>query len=192
MRSEAPYLIQHAYDVPGIVRPKPQRRIIPFRPLQQHPERRSKQPRRKPVSIGVAFVYKDGIVFCADTKVTSDIKSQESKIAFHVSKDSLCALTFVMAGTDLIFLKAAVAACWEMVKKMDFSTATPDAVKNTAEFALAEFYRDHIYTHPDRAVGALYFELLVGIWLRGETRLFSFQPSTSCSSNKRQILARSR
>jgi 20S proteasome alpha/beta subunit len=133
---------------------------------------RAYRPRRKPVSIGVAFVYDQGIVFCADTKISAAVKGNESKIRFHLSKDSLCAMTFGMAGTDSIFLKAAVEACWERVKKMDFSTATMETVKNTAEFALAEFYRDHIYTHPDRAPGQLYFELLVGVWLQGKTRLF--------------------
>ena len=37
---------------------------------------------------------------------------------------------------------------------------------------LAEFYRDHIYPHPDRTPKSIYLELLVGIWLRGERRLY--------------------
>ena len=56
---------------------------------------------------------------------------------------------------------------------MDFATATMEAVRDTAEFALAEFHRDHIYTHPDRGAGQIYMQMLVGIWLRNQTRLYS-------------------
>ena len=95
-----------------------QRRIIPPK-LVRGPDRRA-VPRRRPVSIGVAFVYDEGIVFCTDTKVSATVKTNESKTVFHVSSNSLCAMTFGMAGTDSIFLKAAVEACWTAVKKMDF------------------------------------------------------------------------
>lgn len=146
-------------------------RMISPTPLRR-PDPRVSPVRRKPVSIAIGFPYDQGIVFCADTKITTSIKTNESKIAFFVSSDGQCCMTFAMCGSDLTFPRSAVTPCWEVVKKMDFSTATMDAVHNTAEFSLGEFYRDHIFPHPDRTPGAVYFELLVGIWLKGETRLF--------------------
>lgn len=139
------------------------------RPL---PNPRVYRPRRKPVTVAIGYIYDEGIVFCADTKVTTTIKTTESKLQYFESDDRLCALIFTMASDDSVFPKSAVTACWEMVQKMDLATASMDAIRNTAQFALGEFYRDHIYTHPDRRPGAVYFEMLVGIWLRNQARLY--------------------
>ena len=124
------------------------------------------------MTVAIGYVYDEGIVFCADTKVTTSIKTNESKLQYFASDDGCCAMIFTMASDDVVFPKAAVTRCWEMVRTMDFATASMDAVRNTAQFALGEFYRDHIYTHPDRTPGADYFEMLLGIWLRNSTRLY--------------------
>jgi len=124
------------------------------------------------MTIAIGFTYDQGIVFCADTKITTDIKTNESKLAFFNSRDQQCCITFAMAGNDLDYARASAAACWEMVEKLDFSTVTMDTVHRAAEFGLAEFYENKIMTHPDRSLGVLDFKLLVGVWLRGETRLF--------------------
>jgi len=130
------------------------------------------RPRRIPVTIAIGFAYDKGLLFCVDTKVTTNIKTNESKIAHFLSDNSLCSLTFAMSSTDLNFPRNAVERCWDAVKGMDFEKVSIEAVHDAAEFALAEFYRDHIYPHPDRTPGATFLELLVGIWLRGETHLY--------------------
>jgi hypothetical protein len=130
------------------------------------------RPRRKPVTIATGFVYDDGLVFCVDTKITTNIKTNESKILWFASDDRKFCMTFAMAAEDLIFAKAAADSCWQFVTKLDLAAATMVMVHKAAEFALAEFYREHIFTHPDRTPGAFFYEHLVGIWLRGETRLF--------------------
>jgi hypothetical protein len=61
----------------GIIRPKPLRQ----------PDPRAKLLWRKALSIAVAVVYDQGIVFCADTKITTNIKLDESKIEFLSSGD---------------------------------------------------------------------------------------------------------
>jgi 20S proteasome alpha/beta subunit len=124
------------------------------------------------MSIAVGVVYDEGIVFCADTKIATDIKLNESKIEFYASSDRKCCLTFAISGNDLDYARSSAQACWQMVKKLDFATATMETAHRTAEFALAEFYQANILEHPDRSSGVLDFKLLVGIWLRGETRLF--------------------
>lgn len=131
---------------------------------------RAYRPRRKPVTIATGFVYDDGLVFCVDTKVSTNIKTNESKLLWYGS-DDLC-MTFALAAEDLIFAKAAADFCWRSVNKLDLASATMEMVHGAAESALAEFYREHIFTHPDRTPGAVFFELLVGIWVRCETRLF--------------------
>jgi hypothetical protein len=130
------------------------------------------RPRRIPVTIAIGFAYDTGLLFCVDTKVSTNIKTNESKLAHFVSDDTLCSLTFAMSSTDLNFPRNAVERCWDAVKGMDFKKVSIEAVHDAAEFALAEFYRDHIYPHPDRTPGATFLELLVGIWLRGETQLY--------------------
>src|SRR5580692_6560606 len=131
------------------------------------------RPRRAPMTAAVGFVYDDGLVFCADTKVDYPVKANESKLPFFTFDSGRCALQFAIAGNDINFPKSAITRCVEMIEKIDFSTATIDGIKNTVEFSLAEFYRDHIYTYPDRMPTQLYIQMLVGIWWRNETRLYA-------------------
>jgi hypothetical protein len=144
--------------------------MIPPKPIS--PDPRVYRPRRKPVTIAVGFAYDSGLLFCADTKITTNIKTDESKITVLRSDDGLCCMTFAISSDDINFPQSAISACWDLVNQMNFATSTMDAVHNTAEFSLAEFYRDHIYPHPDRTPDAVFLEILVGIWLRGETRLY--------------------
>ena len=130
------------------------------------------RPRRKPVTVAAGFVCEDGVLLCADTKITTAIKTNESKIAEFVSDDQLCALTFVMSSGDLNFPRSAVNACFEYLSKTSFTTLTMEQVRNAAQIPLAEFYREHIYPHPDRMPQDVFQQLLLGIWLRGETALF--------------------
>jgi len=124
------------------------------------------------MTIAIGFAYDEGMVFCADTKISTTIKTNESKIAFFVSSDRWCSLTFAISGADMEFARSSVDACWNLVKGMKFSTATMEEVHKMAELGLADFYRDQIFEHPDRLSGAVTYKILVGIWLRGETRLF--------------------
>jgi 20S proteasome alpha/beta subunit len=163
-----PELQQHTRTARHLV---DQTRIIPPKPFRL-PDPRAKLLRRKALSIAVGVVYDQGIVFCADTKITTDIKLNESKIEFFTSSDRKCCMTFAITGHDLDYARSSAEACWEVVKNLDFSTATMETTQRTAEFGLAEFYKTNIMDHPDRASGVLEFKLLVGIWLRGETLLF--------------------
>lgn len=131
------------------------------------------RPRRTLVTAAVGFVYDEGLVFCADTKVSYAVKGNESKLPFFALGNGRCALQFAISGNDINFAKSAVTRCVERIEKMDFSTATIDTIKNAAEFSLSEFYKDHIYTHPDRAPTELYMQMLVGIWVGNETRLYA-------------------
>lgn len=131
------------------------------------------RPRRGPVTVALGFVYGEGLVFCADTKVSYPVKGNESKLPFFSFGDGRCAVQFAISSDDVNFPKSAITRCVEMIEKMDFSTATIDSIKNMAEFSLGEFYKAHIYNHPDRTPAQLYMQMLVGIWLRNETRLYS-------------------
>lgn len=146
--------------------------MIAAKPLLKRDERLYR-PRRVPVTVAVGFVYDEGIVFCADTKVTYPVKGDASKLPFYSLWNGRCALQFAISSDDVNFPKSAILRCVEFVEKMDFATATIESIKNAAEFALGEFYRGHIYTHPDRLPGQVFMQMLVGIWLRNETRLYS-------------------
>ena len=124
------------------------------------------------MTVAIGIPYDEGIVFCADTKVTYTIKGNESKLPFYSFFDGRCALHFAISSDDVNFPKAAISRCVELVEKMDFSTATIDSVRNTAEFALGSFTGLTYIRHPDRAPEQVYMQMLVGIWLRNQTRLY--------------------
>jgi hypothetical protein len=49
-------------------------------------------------------------------------------------------------------------------------------------------YKEHIFPHPDRASGTVYFELLVGIWLEGETQIFISNETVVDDQLKRALM----
>jgi hypothetical protein len=124
------------------------------------------------VTIAIGFEFDGGFLLCADTKVTTTIKTNAEKIVHRAHDTEDLSLTFAMSSTDMNFPIMAVDTCWNYVKAMDLQGATIDTVHQGAQFSLGEFYRDHIYGHPDRTPGAVFLELLVGIRFRGETRLY--------------------
>ena len=128
--------------------------------------------RRIPVTIAIGFEFDGGLLFYADTKVTTTIKTNAEKIAHRAHDTEDLSLTFAMSSTDMNFPIMAVDTCWNYIKASNLQGATIDTVHQYAQFSLGEFYRDHIYSHPDRTPGAVFLELLVGIRFRGETRLY--------------------
>ena len=87
------------------------------------------------MTVAIGIPYDEGIVFCADTKVTYTIKGNESKLPFYSFGNGRCAMLFAISSDDVNFPKAAILRCVEMIERMDFSTATIDAVHNAAEFS---------------------------------------------------------
>lgn len=165
----------------------------PLSPLLRFDSRRSQQrpkskPTRGPVTVALGFVYDEGLVFCADTKVVYPVKGNESKLPFFTFDNGRCAVQFAISSDDVNFPKSAITRCVEMIDKVDFSTATIDSIKNAAEFSLGEFYREHIYTHPDRAPTQLYMQMLIGIWVRNETRLYALHETVLVRVEKYECL----
>jgi hypothetical protein len=124
------------------------------------------------MTVAAGFVFDGGFLFCVDTKITGEIKTNESKLLHYRYADGACATTFAISSADIHFPRVACEACYDAVNKVDFSNASIESVRRVIQSALAKFYKEHIFPHPDRASGAVYIELLVGIWLKGETRIF--------------------
>src|SRR5271165_3390167 len=77
--------------------------------------------RRKPVTIAACFEFDDGILFCADTKITADVKTNQTKIFpnDYTGPGSYCATVFVIAGS-VPYAKAAIRECEKRIAKLDF------------------------------------------------------------------------
>lgn len=144
---------------------------LPF-PRIGKPRITHQRPRRKRMTVAAGFMFDNGLLFCVDTKVSTAIKANESKLLFYTHGDGQCATAFAISSDDLNFPRSAVESCRAVVGKINFADATLESVRKAIQSALAKFYKEHIFPHPDRASGAVYLEMLVGIWLKGETRLF--------------------
>jgi hypothetical protein len=132
------------------------------------------RPKKKPMTTAIGFSCEDGILLGADTKIATNIKTNESKLVHYSSSDHHCSMTFAMSGDDMNFPKAAALACWEFVRNLDFNSidTTMEVVRNAAQFSLAEFHREHIFNHPDRNPGSAFMRMLAGIRLHRQTALF--------------------
>lgn len=124
------------------------------------------------MTIAAGFACDDGVLLCADTKVSTDIQTQESKLAFYRSDDAQLAMAFAMTAVDLDLSRPSADRCWQYARECLSPASTMESIRQAAEFSLAEFYREEIFPHPDRIPNQPFFRFIVGIWLRGETGLF--------------------
>jgi len=156
----------------------PLKHVVPLPRRETHyhpnPDRESLQP-EKAMTIAACFEFDDGILFCADTKITSDVKTNQSKIFARVYPDNYCATTFVLTGI-VPYAKAAIEKCERRIAKLDSLTVSIDQVQDEIESTLVDFYEKHVFPRPDKE--KVSFDLLGGIWLRGETRMFVSSETT--------------
>jgi 20S proteasome alpha/beta subunit len=141
-----------------------------LRPLPK-PKRPERLPKPKPVTIALGFQFNDGLLFAADTKITTDVKTNQSKIAYF--RSDYCAVTFALAGV-LPYARSAIEKCEMELCQVDFLNATFDDVQNALEKALTQFYQMHVHPNPESRD----FGLLIGVWLKGKSRFFSSYEST--------------
>jgi len=129
--------------------------------------------RSRKMTIAAGFVYDDGLVFCVDTKITTTIKTNESKLLWNQYAEGRCATVFAVSADDLKFAKSAVGFCAEAIGKSNFNdpTLNIESIRKTIQSALAKFYKEHVF--PAQGALGTEFAFLVGIWLNNETRLFS-------------------
>ncbi len=126
------------------------------------------------MTIAAGFTLPDGFLFCVDTKIVTDIKTNETKLIHYIHGNGVCATTFAISSDDLNFPRSACESCCDAVNKIDFASVTIESVRKAIQSALAKFYKEHIFPHPDRdrSTGSIYLQLLVGIGLKGQTRMF--------------------
>src|ERR1039457_4093785 len=111
---------------------------------------RVRRPRRKRVTIAAGFVFDGGLLFCADTKITTDVKTNESKLFYCAYGSGKCATTFAVAASDLDFAKSAVEDCQDAVEDLDFTDASLniESIRKVIQSALGNFYNEHIFPRP--------------------------------------------
>ena len=131
-----------------------------------------KRPRRKRVTIAAGFSFDGGLLLCADTKITTDVKTNESKLFYRAYGNGECATTFAVAAEDLDFATAAIDECQDAIAKLDLTTASAEGVKQAVKSALVSFHEEHLFPRPEKSEPAD-FDLLVGLWLRGTTHLLA-------------------
>lgn len=123
------------------------------------------------MTIAACFEFDEGILFCADTKITTDMKTNQTKIFARIypGEGGNCATVFALAGV-VSYARAAIEDCESRISGLDFLRVSMEDIRKEIAAALVDFYQEHMYPNPE--MDSYKFELLAGVWLRGETRLF--------------------
>jgi len=134
---------------------------------------RERRRRKNPVTVAIACAFQDGVLFCADTKITTgQQKAHESKIYIWPRDqpfNNRCAIFIVAGDTD--YAAAAIEKCERAIAKLDFSSTSLGEFQDSIEAVLVDFYQTHIFPHPDRLLVG--FDLLIGLWLNHEIRVLA-------------------
>jgi 20S proteasome alpha/beta subunit len=128
------------------------------RPFQRPNSKRL--PERKPMTIAIGFLYQDGLLLCADTQFTGNIKLMGSKILPHKYEDGSKS-AFVVAGHPRY-----ARMCVQLIEYQ--ISALPEEDRSLSKMHLEvvagikELYQEHIFKHPKRY--DVEVQLLVGLW----------------------------
>src|SRR2546425_4593516 len=123
-----------------MIAPKPR----PVSRITYHKTKRPPERKRKRMTVAAGFVFDGGFLFCVDTKITTTIKTNETKLIHYAFADGQCATTFAISSDDLNFPRSACESCRDAISKIDFSSATIESVRKAIQSALAKFYKEHI------------------------------------------------
>jgi hypothetical protein len=129
------------------------------------------------VTIVIACAFRDGVLFCADNKITTgQEKSFESKIyARQWGENNNCVTVFTASGnTD--YATAAIEKCERVIAGVNFSKTSLNEIQDRIEGTLATFYHMHLFPNPDK--NSMDLSFLIGLWLNGETRILASTDAT--------------
>ena len=124
------------------------------------------------MTIAAGFCTRDGIVLCADTMMTSAMRTYESKI-FPYSIDGE-SYAFALAGHEL-YGKMAIDECREAVASVAVEKRTVRTVRKAIAKAIKEIFENHIDLRPESERPDAQIYLLIAAWIPkdGGTHLFS-------------------
>ena len=130
------------------------------------------------MTVAIACEFQDGVLFCADTKITTgQEKAHESKIYSHTwgSEIKNGVTVFAVSG-NADYAAAAIEKCERAIGRQNFLETSLDEMQDAIELVLSGFYQIHVFPHPDRS--QVEFFLLIGLWLSGETRILATHGTT--------------
>ncbi|HTC64978.1 MAG TPA: hypothetical protein VK709_19205 [Candidatus Saccharimonadales bacterium] len=113
-----------------------------------------------PVTIAVGFRYDDGLLLCADTQYTGQIKFRGSKILAKSYADGSKS-AFVIIG-NLRYARMCVNLYEEMVEGTPAPECTLSKMKQLLISCVRELHHGHIFKHPRR--DDITVQFLIGLW----------------------------
>src|SRR5712691_10521981 len=94
---------------------------LPNKFKQRRRHRKNKRPK---VTIAAGFKFDGGIMFCTDTKITTDIKTDERKISVMRYAGGYCTTVFAFAGC-VHYARMVVRRCEEAVEQLNSLVGGP-------------------------------------------------------------------
>jgi hypothetical protein len=126
--------------------------------------------RREAVTIAAGFRFNEGVLICADSKLSGNRQHYESKL---ITKHHPCGITSVFSISGRVrFARMAIAECQRKIDSM--LNPSKHEVLSAIEAVLIDMHQKHVHPHPDRNFsGGPAFTLLFALSLIGSrTELF--------------------
>lgn len=165
-------------------------RPFPKRPrdlsVQPKPPLREKDIRRGlHMTIAIGYKFKEGVLFCADTRLTNGSSKQHGQKLFKYSIDAgthpPTRAAFAISG-NVPYARMAIDKCVTALRTIPVDDRTHVHAKEKIEETLLVFYRDHIYRHPNYRSGVPDFELLIAYWSHVNGLGFFYTHETTVNS----------
>lgn len=142
-------------------------------PLLNYPFHRIRRPlrlqKRRAMTVAASFRFDGGILLCADTKISTYIKTNESKIFASEYSEGAFYSAICVACNNFDLAKGAVRECEEALANVDIGIAAIASVRDQIQDVLTKFYHLHVLPRPADESD---FELLIGILLNQRPQLY--------------------
>jgi 20S proteasome alpha/beta subunit len=113
-----------------------------------------------PVTIAAGFRYKNGLLLCADTQYTGQIKFRGSKILAK-SYDDGSKSAFVIVGNPR-YARMCVNVVEDTIESLDNPDRSLSKMQSIVIAGVKEIHQGHIFKHPRREEITVQF--LIGLW----------------------------
>jgi 20S proteasome alpha/beta subunit len=120
--------------------------------------------RKKPVTIAIGIMHDEGLLLCADTRMTSASKTDEPKLKGFVFPHAGNSKIMVALAGNVAIARMAIADFGRELLKIPKEKMQLETMVDVIRAVLLDTYQKHIFPNPDRSTGEYDIQFIIALW----------------------------
>jgi 20S proteasome alpha/beta subunit len=120
--------------------------------------------RKKLVTIAIGLMHDEGLLLCADTRMTSASKLDEPKLKGFVFSHAGDSIMMAALAGNVAIARMAIADFGRALNEIPKEKMKLETMVDAIRSVLLDTYQKHIYPNPDRASGEYDIQFIIALW----------------------------